>query len=267
MVVLRPRTRASLAVSLLLTACTDASLNLLAQGDGDVSADAALTADVIRADVSVAADVVAPSLDAPVPAAPDVVSAPDIPAVSAPDVPVVSTPDVPPPPPDRPTVCEACTAFAPVGFCRGTGSGACLAYAGCREGCSVCAPATVAGDTCASAPVISTQGRNRTVLTTCGASDNLNAGCGRTGPDIAITLRVARAGRVACRLTVPEGVGLVFGYDRLGGRCREDSVGRTCNNSTPQRTQGFELPLGPGDYTLYVVTTAPSTVVVETELP
>lgn len=265
----RSRTRASFAASLLLAACTDASLGDLAQGDGaPLFVDAAVEAElpVAFADVSPAPDRVAPPTDVPVAAAPDVVAPrPDV-VTPQPDV-VVAAPDVPRPPPDHPPACEACAAFSPVRFCPGTGSGACLAYAGCRDGCSVCAPAAVAGDTCASAPVIATRGRNRTVLTTCGAGDNLNAGCGRTGPDIAITLRVMRAGTVSCRLTVPEGVGLVFGYDRLGGRCREDSIGRTCNNSTPQRTQGFELPLGPGDYTLYVVTTAPSTVVVETELP
>lgn len=272
MTVPRLRTRASLALTLLLSACTDASLNLLAQGDGDVSVDASVSPDVVGDDAPAAADVVAPPIDVPPIARPDVVSAPDVVVVArdvptAQDLPVVAAPDVPRPTADLPTVCESCTAFAPVSFCRGTGSGACLAYAGCREGCGVCAAAAMAGDTCASAPVISAQGRNRTVLTTCGAGDNLNAGCGRNGPDIAFTLRVARTGRVACRLTVPEGVGLVFGYDRLGGRCREDSIGRTCNNATPQRTQGIEITLPPGDYTLYVVTTAPATVVVETELP
>lgn len=266
----RSRTRASFAASLLLVASTDASLGDLSRGDGaplfvDDAVEAELPA--VSVDVAPAPDRPAPAMDVPVTVAPDVVTAaPDV-VTPRPDVPVVSAPDVPRPPTDHPPACEACAAFAPVRFCPNTGSGACLAYAGCREGCSVCAPAVLAGDTCASAPVIATRGRNRTVLTTCGAGDNLNAGCGRSGSDIAITLRVMRAGTVSCRLTVPEGVGLVFGYDRLGGRCREDSIGRTCNNSTPQRTQGFELPLGPGDYTLYVVTTAPSTVVVETELP
>jgi len=170
-------------------------------------------------------------------------------------------------PVDRPTVCEVCTPFAPVAFCPGTGAGACLSYAGCADGCSVCAPPTVAGDTCSNAPVITTRDRSRAVFTTCGASDNLSAGCGRTGPDIAVTLRVATTGRAIARVTVPEGVGVVFGYDRAGGACRSESSQRACNNATPQRTQGFDVTLNQGDWTLYIVTTVPSTVVIETDLP
>lgn len=216
-------------------------------------------------------DVVAPTPDVVAPT-PDVVAPrPDV-VTPSPDV-VAPRPDVVTPPPDvvtpvdRPTVCEACTAFAPVDFCPGTGMGACLSYAGCADGCAVCAAATVGGDSCANAPVITTRDRSRAVFTTCGASDNLNAGCNRTGPDIAVTLRIARTGRATARITVPEGVGVVFGYDRFGGACRSDSAQRACNNATPQRTQGFDETLTQGDWTLYIVTTVPSTVVIETDLP
>ncbi len=209
--------------------------------------------------VTAAPDVVAPQPDV-VTAAPDVVSPqPDV-VVPLPDV-VTPRPDVVTPRPDvvtpvdRPTVCEVCTPFAPVAFCPGTGAGACLSYAGCADGCSVCAPPTVAGDTCSNAPVITTRDRSRAVFTTCGASDNLNAGCGRTGPDIAVTLRVATTGRTTVRVT------------RAGGACRNDSSQRACNNATPQRTQGFDVTLNQGDWTLYIVTTVPSTVVIETDLP
>jgi hypothetical protein len=219
-------------------------------------------------------------------ATPDVVIAtPDV-VIATPDV-VIATPDVVTPRPDvvtprpdvvtprpdvvtpvdRPTVCEACTSFAPVAFCPGTGSGACLSYAGCADGCAVCAAPTAGGDTCANAPVITTRDRSRAVFTTCGASDNLNAGCGRTGPDIAVTLRLANTGRVSVRVTVPEGVGVVFGYDRFGGECRAESSQRACNNADWQRTQGFDQTLSRGDWTLYIATTVPSTVVIETDLP
>jgi hypothetical protein len=269
--VIRTRARIFLAISLFIPACTDVVLSTLDR-DAAVRVDGAVLtapdaptqpgtdAPVVPDDHSAAADVHAVGDDVPpvgldVPAPP-----PDVPVVgfdvpAPPDVPV-APPDVPPPPRDIPTVCEACTAFAPVAFCAGTG--ACRSYAGCLNNCSVCVAPTVAGDSCSNAPVITAQGRSRSVFTTCGATDNLNAGCNRSGPDIAITLRVARAGRVAARLTVPEGVGVVFGYDRVGGQCRTDSTVRTCNNATPQRTQGFDLTLGAGDYTLYVVTTAPS---------
>ena len=209
-------------------------------------------------------DVVTPAPDVVTPL-PDVVTpSPDV-VTPSPDV-VTPRPDVVTPV-DRPTVCEVCTPFAPVAFCPGTGAGACLSYAGCADGCSVCAPPTVAGDTCSNAPVITTRDRSRAVFTTCGASDNLSAGCGRTGPDIAVTLRVATTGRAIVRVTVPEGVGVVFGYDRAGGACRSESSQRACNNATPQRTQGFDVTLNQGDWTLYIVTTVPSTVVIETDLP
>ena len=271
---IRTRTGLLLALLSLSTACTDAELANLQRGDASAPLDGFTPVDgsTPPGDTAAPSDIPALPDDRPITERPDVVEVrPDVVEVR-PDVvevrpDVVVPADVPPPPRDVPTVCEACTPFAPVAFCRGTGSGACLAYAGCRDGCSICAPAVVAGDTCATAPVISAQGRNRAVFTTCGASDNLNAGCGRNGPDIAVTLRLARTGRVSCRITVPEGVGVVFGYDRLGGRCRDDGLGRACNNTTPQRTQGFDLPLSAGDWTLYIVTTQPSTVVVETDLP
>jgi hypothetical protein len=235
--------------------------------DAPFAPDTSAAPDVVTAAPDVVApqpDVVAPQPDV-VTAAPDVVAPqPDV-VTPRPDV-VTPRPDVVTPV-DRPTVCEVCTPFAPVDFCRGTGAGACLSYAGCADGCSVCAPPTLAGDACSNAPVITTRDRSRAVFTTCGASDNLNAGCGRMGPDIAVTLRVATTGRATARVTVPEGVGVVFGYDRSGGACRTDSSQRACNNATPQRSQSFDVTLNQGDWTLYIVTTVPSTVVIETDLP
>jgi hypothetical protein len=263
--------------------CTNVAIGDLQRG-ADGAVDAGLVTDVPPTPTD-ASGADTPTLpDAPagfdvVTAPPDVVTmTPDV-VTPRPDV-VTMTPDVVTPRPDvvtprpdvvtpvdRPTVCEACTSFAPVEFCRGTGAGACLSYAGCADGCAVCAPATAGGDTCANAPTITLRDRSRAVFTTCGASDNLNAGCGRTGPDIAVTLRIARTGRATARITVPEGVGVVFGYDRFGGACRAESSQRACNNSTPQRTQGFDETLTQGDWTLYIVTTVPSTVVIETDLP
>ncbi|MFO0625512.1 MAG: hypothetical protein U0325_07815 [Polyangiales bacterium] len=284
-----PLRACGLLLALFSAGCTNVAIGDLQRGgganDGSLGVDAPASdaaspgPDVpTNPDVLSALDAGTPLPDVLTPPSDVVVSTPDV-VVSTPDV-VVSTPDVVVPTPDvvmprpdvitpvdRPTVCEACTPFAPVDFCRGTGMGACLSYAGCADGCAVCAAPAMGGDTCANAPVISTRDRSRAVFTTCGASDNLNAGCGRTGPDIAVTLRIARTGRATARVTVPEGVGVVFGYDRFGGACRTDSSARACNNATPQRTQGFDETLTQGDWTLYIVTTVPSTVVIETDLP
>lgn len=264
---------------MIAAGCTNVALGDLQRGaDGAVIDGAAsLDAEAPGADAPPPQDLPV-ALDAPsarpdvVAPMPDVVTAmPDV-VTPRPDA-VTVTPDVVTPRPDvvtpvdRPPTCTACMSFAPVEFCRGTGSGACLSYAGCADRCAVCAPATVGGDTCTNPPVITTRDRSRAVFTTCGASDNLNAGCGRTGPDIAVTLRLAATGRASVRITVPEGVGVVFGYDRLGGECRNDSTLRACNNADWQRTQGFDQTLSRGDWTLYIVTTVPSTVVIETDLP
>ncbi|MEZ4392319.1 MAG: hypothetical protein R3A48_14615 [Polyangiales bacterium] len=277
---------ALLSVLTFALGCTDASIGELNRTvDASPLEDQATASDAESTDAPEPLDATTPPPDASEPGAdvgpvsPDVVAPPLDVVAPRPDV-VAPRPDVVTPRPDvvtprpdvvvgedRPTTCAACTPFSEVAFCPGTGSGACLAYAGCADNCAVCAPATVAGDTCTNAPTITTRGRSRSVFTTCGVSDNLNAGCGRSGPDIAVILRVSRSGPVSARLTVPPGVGVVFGYDRIGGGCRTDSVTRTCNNSTPQRVQGFDLTLGAGDYTLYIVTTAPSTVVIETNLP
>lgn len=268
---------------MIAAGCTNVALGDLQRGadgallDGATPFDAAVPLDVVGADsptppdLPVALDVPPARLDASAPTPDVVTSGPDV-VTSGPDV-VTPRPDVVTPRPDvvtpvdRPPTCTACMPFAPVDFCRGTGAGACLSYAGCADGCAVCAAPTAGGDTCTNAPVITTRDRSRAVFTTCGASDNLNAGCGRTGPDIAVTLRVATTGRVSVRVTVPEGVGVVFGYDRLGGECRAESALRACNNSDWQRTQGFDQTLSRGDWTLYIATTVPSTVVIETDLP
>lgn len=211
------------------------------------------------------ADVVVPPPDVVAPPPPDVVV--PRPDVVAPPVDVVAPrPDVVVPQ-DVPPVCERCEPFSPVAFCRGSGSGACLAYAGCVDRCARCVAPTLAGDRCATAPVISARGRSRSAFTTCGATDNQSVGCGRSGLDIAVTLRVSRPGRVVVSMTVPEGAGVFFGYDRLPGMCRDETSSRACNDATPARTQGFDLPLAPGDWNLYIGTTAPTTVVIDAELP
>lgn len=176
----------------------------------------------------------------------------------------------PPPPVDAGSPsCRACTAFAPVTFCPGTGAGACLSYAGCSaEGCSVCAAALAGGDNCSNPIVISTSGQRRTVVSTCGARNDISTGCnGRGGPDIVIGLRVARRGRVVTRMTVPPGVSVNYGYDFPARGCRAESLLRPCSDNSNSTTQGFDLTLDAGTYYLYVATTMASTIVVETILP
>ncbi len=167
------------------------------------------------------------------------------------------------------TGCRACTAFAPVAFCPGSGLGYCLAYQGCTTAsCAVCAAPTMGGDDCASAVVLSATGRQRSVVTTCGARDNIDTSCNGAGPDIVVGLRVARRGRVVARMTVPAGVTVNFGYDLLGSMsCANDRIGRQCVSRTAAVTQNMELTLDAGTYYLYVVTSQPTSVVVETELP
>jgi len=167
------------------------------------------------------------------------------------------------------TGCRACMAFAPVAFCPGTGLGYCLAYQGCTSAsCAVCATPTAGGDDCGSAVVLSATGRQRSVVTTCGARNNVDTACGSTGPDIVVGVRVARRARVAVRMTVPTGVTVNFGYDVIGSTsCANDRIGRQCVSRTAAVTQSLELTLDAGTYYLYAVTSQPTTVVVETELP
>lgn len=167
------------------------------------------------------------------------------------------------------TGCRACVAFAPVAFCPGTGPGYCLAYQGCTSAsCAVCAMPTAGGDDCGSVVVLSATGRQRSVVSTCGARNNVDTACGSSGPDIVVGVRVARRGRVAVRMTVPAGVTVNFGYDLVGASsCASNRVGRQCVSRTAAVTQSFELTLDAGTYHLYAVTSQPTTVVVETELP
>lgn len=167
------------------------------------------------------------------------------------------------------TGCRACTAFAPVAFCPGTGLGYCLSYQGCTtEGCAVCAAPMMGGDDCGSPVMLSATGRQRSVVTTCGARNNVNTSCNGTGPDIVLGVRVARRGRVVVRTTVPAGVTVNFGYDLLGSSsCANERVGRRCAGGSPAVTQSIDLTLDAGTYYLYVGTSQATTVVVETELP
>jgi hypothetical protein len=224
--------------------------------------DVDLTPDVVRPDAAL--DVPPPPPDVP-PPPPDVLPPP-------PDVPP-PPPDVPPPPPDvvvSDAGCRACMPFSAVQFCPGTGSGACLAYAGCSaEGCAVCAPATRGGDTCgADVPVISRRGRSRSVFTTCGALDNVDTNCMRTGPDIVVSARVETGGRLALTFTVPAGVNVYVGYDWIGNTtCRAQSFTRSCAGTSNSTERSIVANLGPGTYFAYVTTSVPSTVVVDAELP
>lgn len=167
------------------------------------------------------------------------------------------------------TGCRACMAFAPVAFCPGSGMGYCLAYQGCTsDGCAVCAPPMMGGDDCGSPLMLSATGRQRTVVTTCGARNNINTSCNGTGPDIVLGVRVARRGRVVVRTTVPAGVTVNFGYDLLGsGSCANERIGRRCAGGSLAVTQSIDLTLDAGTYYLYVGTSQATTVVVETELP
>lgn len=176
----------------------------------------------------------------------------------------------PPPPVDAGgPACRACTAFAPVTFCPGTGAGACLSYAGCTaEGCATCASALAGGDNCSNPIMITSSGRRRTVVSTCGARNDVSSGCnGRNGPDIVVALRVARRGQVSGRFTVPDGVSVNFGYDLTSRSCRDEATFRQCNSNSTASTQGFDLTLDAGTYYLYVATSAAATIVVDTTLP
>ncbi|MFO0645936.1 MAG: hypothetical protein U0326_06840 [Polyangiales bacterium] len=210
------------------------------------------------------------------PATPDVAVI-DTPAT--PDVVVIDTPppppDVPPPPPDVPPpdsgmMCRPCMAFSAVQFCPGTGSGACLAYAGCSaESCQVCAPAVRGGDACGSdVPVISRRGRSRSVFTTCGAADNVDTNCGRPGPDIVIAARTETSGRVSLTFTTPPGVDVFVGYDWLGNTtCRTQSLTRTCAGTSNSNERSVSATLLSGTYYAYISTSVPATIVVDAELP
>ena len=105
------------------------------------------------------------------------------------------------------------------------------------------------------------------MITTCGASNDLDTGCGRSGPDVVVALRVARGGRVVTRFTVPPGVSVNYGYDYPAVMCRNQRFGRPCSDTSTSSTQGFDLTLAAGTVYLYVVTSVPSTIVVETILP
>ena len=168
-----------------------------------------------------------------------------------------------------PDACHACAAFAPVTFCAG--SGACLPYDGCgTDNCSVCAAPATGGDNCASPPVVVNQsGHHRAVFTTCGLADNIDTNCGTAGPDMVIAVTVARAGRVTVVLTSPPGVAMSLGYDVTfaSQTCADSRAGRTCNGNTSSNSQTIDITLPAGTYFLYVATTQPATVVVDSTLP
>ncbi len=257
--------------------------DVLTQPDTPTAPDVPVVVDVAPVDVAPvdvgAVDAQRPDVAPPMDAPPTDVTTPvDVPRpdvvvidTPAPDVaPVDVTPVVDVPVTDTGTTCRACTAFAPVQFCPSTGSGACLAYAWCNiESCAVCVAATHGGDLCgADVPTITRRGRSRSVFTTCGVADNLDTGCGRSGPDIVVAARTETSGRVALTFTVPAGVDVYVGYDWLGNTsCRAQSLTRTCAGTASSTERSVSAMLLAGTYYAYITTSAPATVVVDAELP
>ncbi|MBL8601684.1 MAG: hypothetical protein JNK72_07160 [Myxococcales bacterium] len=201
----------------------------------------------------------------------------DVPAPIDSGPPPVDAPapiDSGPPPVDTPTPtdrgnCMTCNpSDTTPRFCAGTGAGACQAVYTCENACGGCAaPPASQGDRCNTAPVITAErGRTvRTVLSTCGAQDNLSIGCGRTGPDIAVGVRVQQRGRVRGTFTVPPSASINFGYGGRNENCINETSVRPCNDATLRSTQSFDLVLEPGVYYLYVVTNTGSTIVFDVE--
>ena len=271
---MNPRAPA-LLIALCLTACANTydpfAFDRSIAPDGAIADTPVTPVDVTTPplDVNITPDASSPDaprpdavVDVPLPP-PDVPPPPpDVPP-PPPDVPL-PPPDVPPPPPDVVVTdagCRACMAFSAVQFCPGTGSGACLAYAGCSaEGCAVCAPATRGGDACgADVPVITRRGRSRSVFTTCGALDNIDTNCMRTGPDIVVSARVETGGRVALTFTVPAGFNtdgaLTLGAVSLSAGGLFVAGGLTMLliplRTTPRTTaRALNLGRGPGDFGL-----------------
>ncbi len=221
-------------------------------------------------DTGPALDTPVPPLDAPVPPLdtgppPPVDSGPPPPLDAGPPPP----PDTGPPPVDTGPVCPPCPGGGPAGV-RFCGESACPGpgVVGCTSGCATCTQAPgLRGNTCATAPVIDGRGAVRTLLTTCGAADNLSIGCNRAGPDIAVGFRVQTRGRTRGTFTVPDGTIVNFGYGNRNEPCRDTSTQRVCNDAQARSSQDFDLVLDPGVYYLYVVTSRGTTVVFDLELP
>jgi hypothetical protein len=107
------------------------------------------------------------------------------------------------------------------------------------------------------------------VLTTCGATDNLETGCGRAGLDIVFAVRVATRGTVTLTYTAPRGVSLWIGFDPIGGgTCRDRSVSRVCvGGSDASNTRMSSAMLLAGTYYVYAATSVAATIVVDAQLP
>jgi len=228
-------------------------------------------------------DTPAPPLDSPVPppdtgTPPPVDSGPPPPLDAGPPPPPDTGPppidiplppiDIPLPPVDTGPTCMPCTGGPQaVRFCGATtcpGPG----VVSCTNNCAVCTPVpTGRGDTCASAPLIDGRGAVRTLLTTCGAADNLSIGCNRAGPDVVVGFRVQTRGRTRGTFTVPDGAIVNFGYGNRNEACRDTTTQRVCNNAGARATQEFDLTLDPGVYYLYVVTSRATPIVFDLDLP
>ncbi len=146
-------------------------------------------------------------------------------------------------------------------FCAAPGTGAGIPSAGCTaDSCATCATATAGGDNGSNPITISASGQHRTVITACGASNDLDTvsllPCGWPVAD------VSRRGSL-CR----PGVSVNYGYDCPAVVCRKQRLGRPCSDTRTLSMQGFDLTLAAGTAYLYVVTSVPSTIVVETLLP
>lgn len=224
---------------------------------------------------------VAPPVDTgpqPVDAGPPPVDAGPPPMdVPAPPVDVPTPPvDVPPPPVDVPAppvdtgpMCMPCMG-GPPGAVRFCGASTCpgAGVVGCTNNCATCTPPpSLRGNTCQTAPLIDGRGQVRTLLTTCGAADNLSIGCNRAGPDIAVGFRVQTRGRTRGTFTVPQGTIVNFGYSNRNEPCTNTTTQRVCNNAEARSTQSFDLLLDAGVYYLYVVTSQPTTIVFDLDLP
>lgn len=268
-----PLARVVVACLAVTAACSDADPGTLsrpgAMPDAQTSVDAsAVDRPTAPMDVPVAPPDNGPApIDVPTPP-PD--SGP--PPVDVPTPPPDNGPppvDVPTPPPDVP-MCRPCSATP--SFCPGGGgASACLDIEFCASGCPRCVTPVLLGDRCATAPVIDARATTQHAFTTCGAADNLSVGCDRAGNDIVIGFRVAVRGRAIQRFWVPPGVTLNVATRGRNAPCVDtvstSSQAPDCVNNTPQSTVTIDRVLDPGIYYVYVLTSRPASVILQSTLP
>lgn len=267
-----PRLARVVAACLAATAaCSDADPSTLtplgAPPDAQSSTDAtAVDRPSPSMDVPVApVDSGPPPVDVPTPPVdvpPPVDSGP--PPVDVPTPPV----DVPTPPPDVP-MCRPCSATP--SFCAGSGAAACLDVEFCASGCPRCVTPVLLGDRCASAPLIDARATVQQAFTTCGAADDLSVGCNREGNDIVLGFRVAVRGRAVQRFIAPPGVTLSVATRGRNEACVDTvssaSAAPRCFNDAPQGTVTLDRVLDPGIYYVYLLTSRPASVILQSTLP